>query len=95
MSRDFSSFFNIRPHFQFPHITPEFDMINKVPDKIRISDLDKARRQLQLANQFLGFLYTDVAKAMEKDILSVFTANYKRLTGFIDGQRLNIKPDGT
>jgi transaldolase len=88
-------FFNIRPHFQLPRITPEFDVINKIPDKIVVPDLDKASRQLQLANQLLGFLFTDVAKAAEKDILSVFTANYKKLTGFINGQRFSIKPHCT
>jgi transaldolase len=92
IAANFSSFFNIRFHFQLPRITPEYDVISEAPDKIMVPDLEKASRQLQLANQLLGFLIIDAAKAMEKDILSIFTANYKKLTGFIDSQRLSIKP---
>jgi transaldolase len=94
MSRDFSSFFNIRPQFQLPRITPECDVVSTTMDKIAVPDLDKARRQLQLANQLSGFLVTDIARATENDMLSAFAANYKRLTSFLDSQRLSIKPDG-
>ena len=87
ISPDFSSFFNIQPHFQVPEIS-DFKA-SKVAGKLAFPDVDRANMQLQLANQLLGFSYTDLLKKMENDILSVFTTSYKKLIDFIDAQRIS------